>query len=64
MFVLYQVPFLAGLTTMALTIIRVQTRNLLFHGLSFLNKYENRVFSTLVQSRVSDDADNRALQRK
>jgi hypothetical protein len=64
MFVLYQVPFMAGLTAMALTIIMLQNRNLLLHGLSFLNKYENRVFSKFLQSRVSDDADDRALQRK
>jgi len=30
---------------------------------SFLNKAENRAFSTLSQSRVSDEAETRALQR-
>ena len=55
---------MAGLTAMALTRIRVLNLNLLIQGLSFLNKYENRTFSTFLQSRVSDDADDRALQRK
>jgi len=30
----------------------------------FLNKHENRVFDTLLQSRANDEADSRALQRK
>ena len=55
---------MAGLTVMALAIIRLQNRNLLLHGLSFLNKYENIVFNTFLQSKVSEDADDRALQRK
>jgi hypothetical protein len=29
-----------------------------------LNKHENRVFDTLLQSRANDEADSRALQRK
>ncbi len=55
---------MAGLTAMALTILRLLNRNLLFNGLSFLNKYENIVFNTFLQSILSNDADDRALQRK
>jgi len=30
----------------------------------FLNKHENRVFDTLLQSRANGEAGSRALQRK